>query len=112
MRSSASGPGSRTARPWRPRSPPAWPPGPQRPAPSADICSTVLDADGSVLEDPRVADSCVSITTDQLRRIPHVIAIAGGAEKAPAIAAALRAGLVHTLVTDQAAARLLLDSDS
>ena len=78
----------------------------------ADICSTVLDADGSVLEDPRVADWCVSITTDQLRRIPHVIAIAGGAEKAPAIAAALRAGLVHTLVTDRAAARLLLDSDS
>lgn len=78
----------------------------------ADICSTVLDANGSVISDPRVADWCVSITTDQLCQIPHVIAIAGGAEKAPAIAAALRAGLVHTLITDHAAAHVLLGSDS
>jgi DNA-binding transcriptional regulator LsrR (DeoR family) len=75
----------------------------------ADICSTVLDQQGSVVVNPDVADWCISITTEELRRIPQVIAVAGGAEKAPAIAAATNAGLVHTLITDSAAAQVLLD---
>ena len=75
----------------------------------ADICSTVLDARGAVVTgDPPVADLCISITTAELRRIPQVIAIAGGKEKAPAIAAAAKAGLLHTLITDRAAADALL----
>ena len=40
--------------------------------------------------------------------MPDVIAIAGGADKVPAIRAALRSGLIHRLVTDDEAARLLL----
>jgi DNA-binding transcriptional regulator LsrR (DeoR family) len=36
-----------------------------------------------------------------------VVAVAGGADKLDAIAAALRAGLVHVLVTDQRTAREL-----
>ncbi len=44
------------------------------------------------------------------RRVPDVIAIAGGTDKVPAIRAALRSGLVHRLVTDEAAARLLVDA--
>jgi DNA-binding transcriptional regulator LsrR (DeoR family) len=73
------------------------------------MCSTVLDEHGAVLDAPAVADWCISITTEQLRQIPQVIAVAGGAEKAAAIAAAVRAGLVHTLITDHAAAEVLLD---
>jgi DNA-binding transcriptional regulator LsrR (DeoR family) len=76
---------------------------------TADMCSTVLDEHGAVLDAPAVADWCISITTEQLRQIPQVIAVAGGAEKAAAIAAAVRAGLVHTLITDHAAAEVLLD---
>lgn len=75
----------------------------------ADICSTVLDAHGAVVRDPDVADWCIAITTEELRRIPHVIAIAGGADKAEAVEAAAMAGLVHTLITDRAAADVLLD---
>jgi DNA-binding transcriptional regulator LsrR (DeoR family) len=75
----------------------------------ADICSTVVDDRGGVVGSPDVADWCISITTEELRRIPQVIAIAGGAEKAAAIAAATKAGLLHTLVTDRAAAQVLLD---
>jgi DNA-binding transcriptional regulator LsrR (DeoR family) len=76
---------------------------------AADLCATVLDESGGTLTTPAVADWCISITTEQLRQVPQVIAVAGGAEKATAIAAAARAGLVHTLVTDHAAAEVLLD---
>ena len=66
-------------------------------------------ARGAVVRDPDVVDWCIAITTEELRRIPHVIAIAGGADKAEAIEAAAMAGLVHTLITDRAAAEVLLD---
>lgn len=45
---------------------------------------------------------------DQLRRIPEVVAIAGGQRKAAAIDAVLRSGLVTSLVTDTAAADYLM----
>jgi DNA-binding transcriptional regulator LsrR (DeoR family) len=51
----------------------------------------------------------IAISRDQLEAVPDVIAIAGGAAKAPAILAALRSGLIHRLITDEEAARLLLD---
>jgi DNA-binding transcriptional regulator LsrR (DeoR family) len=52
----------------------------------------------------------IAITPDQLRAVPDVVAIAGGAQKAPAILATLRSGLIHQLITDEEAARLLLAS--
>jgi DNA-binding transcriptional regulator LsrR (DeoR family) len=75
---------------------------------AADVCSTVLDASGA-LAGTAVADRSIAITTDELRAVPDVIALAGGAAKATAIAAAAHAGLVHRLITDSAAARALLD---
>lgn len=45
---------------------------------------------------------------DRLRRIPEVVAIAGGLRKASAIGAVLRSGLVTSLVTDTAVADYLL----
>jgi lsr operon transcriptional repressor len=50
----------------------------------------------------------IAISPDQLRAVPDVVAIAGGAAKAPAILAALLSGLIHQLITDEEAARLLL----
>jgi DNA-binding transcriptional regulator LsrR (DeoR family) len=50
----------------------------------------------------------IAISLEQLRAVPEVVAIAGGAAKAPAILAALRSGLIHRLITDEEAARVLL----
>ena len=48
---------------------------------------------------------------DRLRRIPEVVAIAGGRRKAAAIGAVLKSGLVTSLVTDTAAADHLLETE-
>jgi len=74
----------------------------------ADICSTVLDADGRELQVEGLSGRFIAISLQQLRAVPDVVAIAGGAAKAPAILAALRSGLIHRLITDEEAARLLL----
>lgn len=74
----------------------------------ADLCSIVLDADGRQVRAAGLPERCIAIREDQLRQVPDVIAIAGGADKVPAIRAALRSGLVHRLVTNEEAARLLL----
>ncbi len=74
----------------------------------ADVCSTILDAEGRIVGGSALPDHSIAITTDQLRAVPDVIALAGGADKAPAIRAALTAGLVDRLITDTPAAQLLL----
>jgi DNA-binding transcriptional regulator LsrR (DeoR family) len=74
----------------------------------ADMCSTVLDARGEVVGGAVVRARSIAVTTEQLRAIPDVVALAGGAAKAPAIAATVRAGLLHRLITDTAAATALL----
>jgi len=55
-----------------------------------------------------LASRFIAISAEQLRAVPDVVAIAGGAAKAPAIHAALQSGLIHRLITDEEAARLLL----
>ena len=74
----------------------------------ADICSTVLDADGAEVRAAGLPSRFIAISPEQLRAVPDVTAIAGGAAKAAAILAALRSGLIHRLITDEEAARLLL----
>jgi deoxyribonucleoside regulator len=54
-------------------------------------------------------DRTIAISWEELRAIPVVIAVAGGANKAEAIRAALRTGCVNVLVIDEAAAGPLLD---
>jgi Transcriptional regulator, contains sigma factor-related N-terminal domain len=44
-----------------------------------------------------------------IKAVPDVIAVAGGLDKADAIASVLRGGLANTLVTDAAVAERLLD---
>jgi DNA-binding transcriptional regulator LsrR (DeoR family) len=74
----------------------------------ADICTTVLDAEGRVVGGDAVPARCIAITTPELRAVPDVIGLAGGLEKAGAIAAAVRAGLLHRLITDVTAAEALM----
>jgi DNA-binding transcriptional regulator LsrR (DeoR family) len=73
----------------------------------ADLCATLIDKQGRAV--PNLLDELgLSITTAQLRRIPEVIGIAGGLEKADSILAALRGGWLSILVTDGGVARRLM----
>jgi len=53
-------------------------------------------------------DRGLSISSVQIRRIPDVIGIGGGLEKAETIAAILRGRWINTLITDAGVARRLL----
>jgi len=72
----------------------------------AEICGTLLAADGSVVRG--LQERCIAVSTTRLRAIPDVIAVAGGPSKTDAIHAALRSGLVDGLVTDSSVAHALL----
>lgn len=74
----------------------------------ADVCATLIDRDGREVPG-RLAENGLGITTAQLRRIPEIIGIGGGLEKAEAIAAVLRGGWINVLVTDAGVARRLVD---
>lgn len=74
---------------------------------AADICSIVLAADGAVLRAPAL-DRTLGIGEAELRRVPEVVAVAGGDQKVAALEAALRSGLIDTLVTDSTTAAALL----
>lgn len=76
----------------------------------ADVCSTVIDASGAVVGGDALPSRCIAITTDELRAVPDVIGVAGGADKVAAIAAVARAGLLHRLITDATAASALLST--
>jgi deoxyribonucleoside regulator len=68
-----------------------------------DLILYPFDARGRFVAD-QLAGRAVAITPAQLARIPRVIAVAGGAKKGEAIAAALATGIVKILVTDEPAA--------
>jgi DNA-binding transcriptional regulator LsrR (DeoR family) len=78
-----------------------------RQTPAAVVCARLVDAEGSELSGP-LAKRVIAISLDDLAAIPHVIGVAAGAEKGPAIAAALRGGLIDTVICDQSAAAAAL----
>jgi DNA-binding transcriptional regulator LsrR (DeoR family) len=65
-----------------------------------------VSAEGRVVHNP-LSGRIVCLPEEQMRRISTVIVAAGGPEKSAAIAAALRSGLVHVLITDVETAREL-----
>ncbi len=75
-----------------------------------DVCAIHFDIDGKVLDIP-IARRVVGIQPEDLKKVPLSIAVAGGEVKAPAIHGALRSGLVKALVTDDEAARIVLNID-
>ncbi|SDI38090.1 DNA-binding transcriptional regulator LsrR, DeoR family [Actinokineospora alba] len=72
----------------------------------ADVCGRMLDGEGNPV--PDFADRTIGITIDELREVSDVIAVAAGEHKTVAIRAALNSGVITTLVTDAAAAKVLI----
>jgi DNA-binding transcriptional regulator LsrR (DeoR family) len=73
---------------------------------TADVCGIVLDAAGRMVRSP-LSDRTIGISPERLGAVPTVVAVAGGASKATAIASVLRSGLVDVLVTEAAARSML-----
>lgn len=67
----------------------------------AEVSGHLLDEAGHEVDTP-VADMVVSASVAQLRAARHRIGVASGAERAPAVLAAARGGLVDHLVCDTA----------
>ena len=73
----------------------------------AEVAATLIADDGSCPA-PEMAERSVSIPGEQLRRVPRIIAAAGGADKARAVRAAVLAELCTELVTDRSLAEAVL----
>ena len=73
-----------------------------------DVCAQHYGPDGRWL-DIELNRRVIGIGHQDLRRIPTVIGVAGGAVKAQAIYGALAGGYVNVLITDRAAARGVLE---
>ena len=50
----------------------------------------------------------ITIRLETLRKMKHVVGVAGGKEKIDAIKAAIRGGIIHSLITDEVTAGILL----
>ncbi len=73
-----------------------------------DICFRFFDADGDALASPLDA-RVLGIAAERLHAIPRRIGVAGGAQKYPAVRAALRGGWINVLITDAASAHRLTE---
>ncbi|WP_236700609.1 sugar-binding transcriptional regulator [Allosalinactinospora lopnorensis] len=73
----------------------------------AEMSTHLFDAEGQEVRTD-LTDRVLTISTEELRQVPEVIAMAAGEEKVEAIDIVLRSGLVSTLVTDAAVARRLV----
>ncbi|MDB5439029.1 MAG: hypothetical protein JWM33_1456 [Caulobacteraceae bacterium] len=74
-----------------------------------DICLRFFDQAGAPVRSS-LDDRVIGIGLDQLNKVPRVVAVAGGLRKASAIHAALRSGVIDVLVTDEAAARAIIET--
>jgi deoxyribonucleoside regulator len=73
-----------------------------------DVCGHYFDIQGNLMEIP-VAGYAIGTEAETLQSIAISIGVAGGVVKAPGILGALRSRLVNSLVTDDAAARMVLE---
>ncbi|KAA8999261.1 transcriptional regulator LsrR [Affinibrenneria salicis] len=73
-----------------------------------DILGYFMRADGELAESMTIHQELIGLSLDELANIPVVIGVAGGAEKAEAIIAALAGRRVNALVTEEHAARSML----
>ena len=72
-----------------------------------DIALRFFDSHGQPVR-TSLDDRILGITTEQLRQVDHVVAVAGGEDKVAAIAAALEAKIVNVLITDRVTADSLV----
>lgn len=73
-----------------------------------DISNRTFDAEGHPVSFEGF-DRMFAMGFDDLRRVPHSIAVAVGKEKARGLVAAARGGFINRLVTDSATAHAILD---
>lgn len=73
-----------------------------------DILGQFVDGHGRPVDHP-INRRVIALPLGALAKIPTVILASGGTNKAPVIAAVLRAGLVDVLVSDEGAIRAALD---
>lgn len=72
-----------------------------------EIAGVAFDASGAVVASP-VADRLIAVDASALSAIPRVVALARGAQRARAVRAAARGGLITGLVADAELAEALL----
>lgn len=72
-----------------------------------DISLRFFDREGNQVA-TALDERVIGIRLEQLQAVKRCVAVAGGARKAEAIHAALRGGWVHVLITDRAAAEVML----
>jgi DNA-binding transcriptional regulator LsrR (DeoR family) len=75
--------------------------------PVGDACCRFFDAAGRPVRGV-VHDRVLAVELDDLRRIPMVMGVATGPDKAPGVLGALRGGVVDGLITDASLALMLL----
>ncbi len=74
-----------------------------------EICGRFFDSRGRECRTPW-SGRVISMGLEQLRRVPQSIGIVAGADRSLALAAAVRGGLIKSLVTDDLGARALIDA--
>ena len=72
-----------------------------------EICGRFFDQNGRECDSPW-RDRVMSIGLDQLREVPQVAGIVAGTDRSAAISAAIRGGLLKSLVIDEAGGAALL----
>ena len=75
-----------------------------------DMCMSFFNIKGEHVS-TQLEARMIGVSLAQLRSVECVVAIAGGVNKASAILGALRTGVVDALVTDDVAARKVLEMD-
>lgn len=70
---------------------------------AAVIAARLIDDDGEEVSGP-LRDHVIAVELGDLAAIPSVLGVAAGAEKGRAVAAAIRSGVLDTLICDRAAA--------
>jgi DNA-binding transcriptional regulator LsrR (DeoR family) len=73
----------------------------------AEVCAVLLDAEGNQVAE-EFTERCISIGSAELRAVPDVIAVAGGAAKALAMKAIIAGGCANSLVVDTSLATAML----
>jgi len=73
-----------------------------------DLCAHMFDVRGKFV-DHEVSRRTLGISVPDLRRVPRVVAVAAGANKAESLLGGVRTGIPHILITDQLAAERLLN---
>ena len=72
-----------------------------------EVCGRFIDAAGRECETPW-RDRVISVPLEQLRKIPQVVGVVSGADRSPALLAAIRGKIIKSLVIDELGAAALL----